>query len=273
MQIQHANMSETFLDWRYMFSSNHFNPTFRTNFPKEELELYQQAIVFEDNLWIETEAFYGNNIPLPSHHSFHSYPNKDCSRFWKIFDLLKKRKEEGNRYWMWLDEFEIYPVYSYQWEQQQNQKKMKTEKITTLTLEIAKQMFVSNVESLKQFALHHYTEEELTKKEFPKSWNDVKNTCRFGLSVVVFQTITEAEKFAMLTKLITLRDEWWKIDGNWKPDWKDYTYKYAINTIHNEIDKERVLSLNKIFAFRTEEIRDEFLETFRESLEICKSLI
>jgi len=177
-----------------MFSSNHFNPTFRTNFPKEELELYQQAIVFEDNLWIETEAFYGNNIPLPSHHSFHSYPNKDCSRFWKIFDLLKKRKEEGNRYWMWLDEFEIYPVYSYQWEQQQNQKKMKTEKITTLTLEIAKQMFVSNVESLKQFALHHYTEEELTKKEFPKSWNDVKNTCRFGLSVVVFQTITEAEK-------------------------------------------------------------------------------
>ena len=158
------------------------------------------------------------------------------------------------------------------WEENEKHS-MKTEKIATLTLEIGKQMFVSGIESLKQFALANFTETELTKKEFPKSWNDVKNTCRFGLSVVVFQTITEAEKFAMLTKLITLRDEWWKIDGNWKPDWKDYTYKYAINTIHNEIDKERVLSLNKIFAFRTEEIRDEFLETFRESLEICKSLI
>lgn len=266
-------MSETFLDWRYMFSSNHFNPTFRTNFPKEELELYQQAIVFEDNLWIETEAFYGNNIPLPSHHSFHSYPNKDCSRFWKIFDLLKKRKEEGNRYWMWLDEFEIYPVYSYQWEQQQNQKKMKTEKITTLTLEIAKQMFVSNVESLKQFALHHYTEEELTKKEFPKSWNDVKNTCRFGLSVVVFQTITEAEKFAMLTKLITLRDEWWKIDGNWKPDYHGDDAKYSIHVYKNELGIGVSYYASSLFCFRTIEIRDEFLNTFRELLEEAKPLL
>jgi len=165
MQIQHANMSETFLDWRYMFSSNHFNPTFRTNFPKEELELYQQAIVFEDNLWIETEAFYGNNIPLPSHHSFHSYPNKDCSRFWKIFDLLKKRKEEGNRYWMWLDEFEIYPVYSYQWEQQQNQKKMKNILILALFFMFSLSSFASSI----KIATNPVTEKKERKEVFNTS--------------------------------------------------------------------------------------------------------
>lgn len=271
MQIQHANMSETFLDWRYMFSSNHFNPTFRTNFPKEELELYQQAIVFEDNLWIETEAFYGNNIPLPSHHSFHSYPNKDCSRFWKIFDLLKKRKEEGNRYWMWLDEFEIYPVYSYQWEQQQNQKKMKTEKITTLTLEIAKQMFVSNVESLKQFALYHYTEEELTKKEFPKEY---KKQYTFWSSEDCFNTRENAQAASTLGKLVSMRDLWWEIDGNWKPDYNStFEYKYCIRVRNNMLEIDYHFCIQRVLTFRTKEIAQEFLDTFKEMLEGVKTLI
>ena len=52
---------------------------------------------------------------------------------------------------------------------------MKTEKIATLTLEMAKQMFASGIESLKQFALYHYTEEELTKKEFPKEFKKQYN--------------------------------------------------------------------------------------------------
>ena len=148
--------------------------------------------------------------------------------------------------------------------------KMKTEKIATLTLEIAKQMYSSNVESLKQFALHHYTEEELTKKEFPKEYKKHYTTWGSGYC---FNTRENAQAANKLGELICMRDLWWEIDGNWKPDWNVYNIKFAICTLTNKIDTANVISENKIFVFRTKEIRNEFLEPFRESLEICKSLI
>jgi hypothetical protein len=166
---------------------------------------------------------------------------------------------------------------------------MKTEKITTLTLEIAKQMFVSNVESLKQFALHHYTEEELTKKEFPKRWEDLERIsgCYVTASSVyevqgystvkgnigIFPDKTTAKAVLALAQLLQLRNRWWEIDGNWKPDIMDGKEKYAIEVYRGELNIQWYASYNKIFYFRTKEIAQEFLETFRESLEICKSLI
>ena len=42
-----------------------------------------------------------------------------------------------------------------------------------LSIETAKKMYLSNDESIKQFALDNYTEEQLKKKEFPKSWEEL----------------------------------------------------------------------------------------------------
>lgn len=145
---------------------------------------------------------------------------------------------------------------------------MKTEKIATLTLEIGKQMFFSGVESLKQFALHHYTEEELTKKEFPKSCDDVYKFYDKQASSLASSSIRA------LATLLIYRDEWWEIDGNWKPDWtSSHLSKYCIYNRSEKLGKETLVETHCIFCFRTPEIRDEFLETFRESLEICKFLI
>lgn len=144
-------------------------------------------------------------------------------------------------------------------------------KTVQLTLETAKEMYNSDIVSLKQFALSNYTEEELTKKKFPKEY---KKEYALLCPVVDVNSEENAKALIMLSKLITMRDLWWKIDGNWKPDWKDYIEtKYVIYNHKDDLRAAHFQHANTIFCFRTLEIRNEFLETFRESLEVCKSLL
>ena len=78
-----------------------------------------------------------------------------------------------------------------------------------------------------------------------------------------------AEAFLALMQLIQLRDCYRQ---GWKPDWGDYTTKHCIIFggvvyIGWAIGEQRVLS------FQSEEIRDEFLKTFKDLIEKAKELI
>lgn len=141
----------------------------------------------------------------------------------------------------------------------------------TLTLETAKEMYNSNSPSLKQFALDNYTEEELTKKEFPKEWNN--NYGLMNLNGCYCNSSDTAKGLAILAKLITMRDKWWEIDNNWKPNYSDNKYKYIIYTNYNSIGKGTITTVNFILVFRTAEIRDEFYEAFKELIEQAKPLL
>lgn len=140
----------------------------------------------------------------------------------------------------------------------------------TLSLETAKEMYNSNNSSLKKFALENYTEEELTKKEFPKEWKKIYG--QYGLSYFI-NNIKNANTLTALAKVITLRDLWWEIDDNWKPIFNDSEYKYCIFTSFNIVVKSITLNHNHIILFRTPEIRDEFYETFKDLLEEAKPLL
>lgn len=77
-----------------------------------------------------------------------------------------------------------------------------------------------------------------------------------------------------LRKLLIARDAWCKVDDDWKPDWGALSEeKFVICNIQDEIVTERVSYSTPILAFRTPELRDKFLETYRDLIEKCKELI
>ena len=79
-----------------------------------------------------------------------------------------------------------------------------------------------------------------------------------------------AEAYAVLPKLIRLRDEY---NEGWKPDWLNTIEKYTIFNIVNKIHTSFACNENKILSFKTAEIRNKFLKNHRDLIEIAKPLL
>ena len=75
-----------------------------------------------------------------------------------------------------------------------------------------------------------------------------------------------------LCQLLVCRDAWWKQLG-WKPDWTSSDNKHCITNSANGIIKLAFISANEILAFPTTEVRDKFLESFRDLIEEAKELL
>ena len=85
-----------------------------------------------------------------------------------------------------------------------------------------------------------------------------------------FNTEKEAKAVVALCKLIQLRDAWW---GKWRPNWQDGNYKFIIQTHYDTILPNICKNTNHVLAFPTEEMRDEFLETFSDLIEKAKPVL
>lgn len=91
----------------------------------------------------------------------------------------------------------------------------------------------------------------------------------------------KASLFASLKDLFVCRNAYWKIYGEetglgkpWEPDWNnDYSEKYCIIVEDGVISKCTFRTTQFILAFPTKEIRDMFLENFRDLIEKCKELL
>lgn len=80
-----------------------------------------------------------------------------------------------------------------------------------------------------------------------------------------------AKAFEALAKLIWIRDYY---NDGWKPDWNNRKRdKFCIMVDKGILIKESFQSNNKVFAFKTEEVRDNFFEEQRALLEIAKPLL
>ena len=79
-----------------------------------------------------------------------------------------------------------------------------------------------------------------------------------------------AEAALALSQLLQLRDRW---NGDWKPDWTDGSAKYVLTVIGNTVEANEYGVVNKRLAFKSEELRDKFLETFRDLIETAKPLL
>ena len=79
-------------------------------------------------------------------------------------------------------------------------------------------------------------------------------------------------KVVALCQLLVCRNAWWKQLG-WKPDWDMPDEKHCIVRKGEAADKQIKSFESCILAFPTYEIRDQFLNSFRDLIEEAKELI
>ena len=76
-----------------------------------------------------------------------------------------------------------------------------------------------------------------------------------------------------LCQLLICRNAWWKQLG-WKPEWKDTDeHKFCIGVIKGQFDTFTNEGTSRILAFPTPEVRDQFLDSFRDLIEEAKELL
>lgn len=87
----------------------------------------------------------------------------------------------------------------------------------------------------------------------------------------ILTSLEYAEAFIALMQLIRFRDIW---NGDWKPNWGDSrTVKYVIVYNSDKILTEKYYNSNCILSFKSPELSDKFLETFRELIIKAKPLL
>ena len=137
-----------------------------------------------------------------------------------------------------------------------------------------RQVVLKKIEDKRESSWEEYC--ELMKGKDSCYIEDSHYTCvssLFGCVPIVteFESEGDAEAFAAFSKLLKLRKNW---VGEWKPNWMDRTQKkYTIVVEGNELFDGLNTSVSCSMSFPTEEMRDEFFNTFRDLLEIAKPLL
>jgi len=86
-----------------------------------------------------------------------------------------------------------------------------------------------------------------------------------------FPNREEAEACLALAQLCQLRDRY---NNGWKPNWEDYNEtKYCIEFCQGRIETIDRVNCHKILTFKTEDLRDKFLENFKDLIETAKPLL
>ena len=122
--------------------------------------------------------------------------------------------------------------------------------------------------------------------ELPKTWEDLKNIYGYCISSSseitpsplrkannytknTFPTKELAEAALALAQLLQLRDRYNK-------DNKGFIFgksNYCITVSNNSISKSHDSYTQRVLAFRTRELREEFLHNFKDLIEIAKPLL
>lgn len=113
-----------------------------------------------------------------------------------------------------------------------------------------------------------------------RDWSKFEKPSKFPRNCAEVHQILSTEEGVDLSddmcKLISLleaRNAYWKVDGNWKPDWSAPSTKYIIYYYGGEIFCDAYECSSHSLAFRTKEIRDEFYKNFKDLIEECKDYI
>lgn len=158
---------------------------------------------------------------------------------------------------------------------------METKNIINITegFEIDKEQSTERQIVLRKIDNRARSWEEYCKKMEGKSsyyydglFEKIKSS-KFGSSPLLaeFEDKEDIETLVAFCKLFHLRRDW---VGEWKPDWKNKKqWKFSIVSDTDKIEKGIGRTLSRSLSFPTEEMRDEFIETFKDLLEIAKPLL
>lgn len=106
----------------------------------------------------------------------------------------------------------------------------------------------------------------------PKAWEECIGEVAMSYYPQIGWYVPCGENAAIkaLCKLIICRDAWWKRLG-WKPD--PERGSHAIICEKGKVTARALVDSNAILSFPTMQVRDEFLEAFRELIEEAKELL
>ena len=85
-----------------------------------------------------------------------------------------------------------------------------------------------------------------------------------------FEDKEDVEALVAFCKLRKMRKQW---IGEWEPDWTNDESKYTIINEGNLFVSSLNVAVSNPMSFPTEKMRDEFIETFKDLLEIAKPLL
>lgn len=167
---------------------------------------------------------------------------------------------------------------------------MEREKILTVTLAEAKEWYIKGGE-FKDLALKVFSEEELNI--LPKTWEGclciyrasyegeyIKNESKVA-SVGISNSphylydknvlpIGIGKPMLALIQLLLCREVY---RNGWKPNWMVNSHKYTIEYNSGDIVQSISKGFSKILSFQSEQVRDTFLNNFKELIEEAKELI
>lgn len=79
-----------------------------------------------------------------------------------------------------------------------------------------------------------------------------------------------ANAILALCQLLQLRDFY---NDSWVANWTELNRKFCIEMYDNAVSKDDYSNTHRVLHFKTRELRDEFLENFKDLIEIAKPLI
>lgn len=126
------------------------------------------------------------------------------------------------------------------------------------------------------------------ERKLPKAWKDLLfvegwfidakchiietgmlNTQEYNKNT--FPTKEEAEACVALAQLCQLRDIY---NEGWKPNWEEnINEKYSIYFHNEKIYSDYSYNTRHVLSFKTYELRDKFLENFKDLIETAKPLL
>lgn len=113
------------------------------------------------------------------------------------------------------------------------------------------------------------------KPKYPATYEECCEVLNLTPYYNVAYDYYRGEELDALYQLLVCRDAYWKIAGDWKPDWKsDSAIFYVIFHKKGEIIRRVCRNTGSfILAFPTEEMRDTFYENFEDLINECKEFL
>ncbi len=119
------------------------------------------------------------------------------------------------------------------------------------------------------------------KPQYPKTYEECCDILQLEHKFELKDLTIDEEKLTdSFIRLKRCRDSYWKIAGEqmglgkpWSPKWEIDNVKYSIIVVENEIRIGDNEEIHRFLVFPTEEMRDSFLENFKELIEKCKELL
>ena len=85
--------------------------------------------------------------------------------------------------------------------------------------------------------------------------------------------ISTIEKLYRFRKLLICRDAYWKIVGDWKPNFTNQEEKFIIANYYGKVYTAVAANYNRVLIFPTEEMRYVFYENLKDLIEECNELL